>query len=141
MRAALAALVPALIASAPVAAQVAVELQGQAVQGGFVRGRAPPGTTLLSLGGAPVPLADDRSFILGFDRDHPALASLSARLADGRTVERTIAVAPRSWRIEHVDVAQRPPSVPDEAYRRRREAELARIREARSRRSQAEGWR
>jgi murein DD-endopeptidase MepM/ murein hydrolase activator NlpD len=141
MRAALAALAPALIAAAPVAAPAAIEIEGQAVQGGVVRGRAPPGTTAVSLGGAPVEVAADRSFILGFDRDHPAQALLSARLADGRIVERALPVAPRSWRIEHVDVAQRPSGLPDEAYRRRREEELARIREARARRSQTDGWR
>jgi murein DD-endopeptidase MepM/ murein hydrolase activator NlpD len=55
-------------------------------------------------------------------------------------VAQPLAVAPRAWRIEHVNIAQRPPAVPDEAYRIRRERELARIREARAQRSDTGGW-
>jgi murein DD-endopeptidase MepM/ murein hydrolase activator NlpD len=139
MRTALAALLP-VFAQAPLHAQASIAVEGRAVQGGLLRGRAPSGTVALSLGGAPVPVAPDGRFILGFDRDHPGEAVLVARLRDGSSAERRIAVAPRSWRIEHVDVARRPPGVTDEAYRLRREAELARIRAARAVRSPAEGW-
>jgi hypothetical protein len=139
MRAAPAALLIAL-APAPSAAAAAIEIEGQAVQGGIVRGRAPAGTLALSLGGAPVPLAPNGRFVLGFDRDHPGEARLDARLRDGSTVERRISVAPRSWRIEHVGIARRPAGVTDEAYRRRRESELARIRAARAVRSDVDGW-
>ena len=125
-------------AAAPAAA---IEIEGQAVQGALLRGRAPAGAVSVSVGGAPVPLAPDGRFVLGLDRDHPGEARLSARLSDGSTVERRIAVAPRAWRTEHVDVAQRPRGIADEAYRRRREAELARIRAARAVRSLAQGWR
>ena len=131
----------AVTLAGPAAAQARIEFEGEAVQGGFVRGRAPAGTVALYLDNDPVPLARDLRFALGFDRDHGVQALISARLADGRTVERRIAVARRTWRIEHVDVAQRPGGVTEEAYRRRREAELARIRQARAVRSGSEGWR
>jgi murein DD-endopeptidase MepM/ murein hydrolase activator NlpD len=137
----LAAPAAALIACASAAAaQPAITIEGAAVQGGLVRGRAPAGTTALTLGGSAVAHAADGRFVIGFDRDHPAEAVLSARLADGRSVERRVAVARRSWRIEHVNVAQRLPGATDEAFRRRREAELARIRAARAVRSDTEGW-
>jgi murein DD-endopeptidase MepM/ murein hydrolase activator NlpD len=136
-----AALAVAVLLAAPAAAQLPIAIEGEAVQGGLVRGRVPGGTTALMFGGQPVAVAPDGRFVLGFDRDHPAAATLSARLADGRTATLDIAVAPRSWRIEHVDIAQRPPAVPDEAYRLRREGELARIREARAQRSDTGGWR
>ncbi|MEA3016620.1 MAG: hypothetical protein QOI38_1342 [Sphingomonadales bacterium] len=123
------------------AAQDAIAIEGRAVQGGIVRGRAPRGTLALRLGGEPVPLAPDGRFLIGFDRDQAARVLLSARLADGRVVEQAIAVAPRRWQIERIDIARRPSGVPDEAYRRRREAELARIRAARARRTAAAGWR
>jgi len=139
MRLALAALLPVL-AHAPLAASGTIEIDGQAVQGGLLRGRAPAAAVAVSLDGAPVPLSPDGRFLVGFDRDHPAEARLAARMPDGSTIERIIAVAPRSWRIEHVSVARRPQGVTDEAYRRRREAELARIRAARAVRSSAAGW-
>lgn len=135
-----AALVFAALLAAPAAAQGPIALEGQAIQGGLVRGRAPAGTTGLSLGGQPVSVAPDGRFLLGFDRDQSPAAALSARLADGRILAQSIAVAPRSWRIERVNISQRPPAVPDEAYRLRRERELTRIREARARRSDVAGW-
>jgi hypothetical protein len=136
-----------LLVAAALAAAAAAPAQGQiaigdgAVQGGVLRGAAPAGTASLTLGDQPVPLAADGAFILGFDRDQAATAVLTARFPDGRVLTRTIAVAPRAWRVEHVDIAQRPPAVPDEAYRVRRESELARIGAARARRSAVEGWR
>ncbi|HEX8525630.1 M23 family metallopeptidase, partial [Allosphingosinicella sp.] len=145
MRLAALALLVAAASAAP-AAQPPSQSGGQlvlldgAVQGGLVRGRAPAGTVALLVDGRPLPFASDGRFILGFDRDHPGSAILEARLSDGRVVERSVTVAPRGWRIEHVNIAQRP-SVPDEAYRRRREAELERIRAARSQSTSAEGWR
>ncbi|HYG30364.1 MAG TPA: M23 family metallopeptidase [Allosphingosinicella sp.] len=144
MRLAAAALAAALslsfIPALPAAAQGSIEIEGPAVQGGLVRGRAPSGTVALRIGAEPVSLAPDGRFLIGFDRDQPATALLTARLTDGRTVEQAIAVAPRRWPIERIDVARRPSGVPDEAYRRRREAELARIRAARARRTGAAGW-
>jgi murein DD-endopeptidase MepM/ murein hydrolase activator NlpD len=118
----------------------AFSLAGEPVQGGLISGTAPPGTAALTLDGKGVPLASDGRFILGFDRDHPAQALLVARLADGRSVQRPIQVSPRSWRLEHVDVAQRPTSSTAE-FLRIRQGELARIAAARARGSASEGWR
>ncbi|HEY0011448.1 MAG TPA: M23 family metallopeptidase [Allosphingosinicella sp.] len=124
----------------PEAARGAFGLDGAAVQGGLLRGRAPAGAVSAALGDQPVTLAPDGRFLVAFDRDHAASAVLTARMADGRTLSDTIAVAPRTWRIEHVNISQRPPAVPDEAYRIRREREIARIREARAQRSDTSGW-
>ncbi|HZF96398.1 MAG TPA: M23 family metallopeptidase [Allosphingosinicella sp.] len=129
-----------VLVSAPAAAQGPIALEGQAVQGGLVRGRAPAGTANLSLGDQPVAMAPDGRFIIGLDRDQIPSATLTARRADGRTVTQPLAVAPRAWRIEHVNISQRPPAIPDEAYRLRRERETARIREARAQRSETNGW-
>jgi murein DD-endopeptidase MepM/ murein hydrolase activator NlpD len=138
MRLGLAAL--AVLAAAPAAAQGPIALEGQAVQGGLVRGRAPAGTASLSLGDQPVALAPDGRFVIGLDRDHGRAATLTARLSNERTVTQPLSVAPRAWRIEHVNISQRPPAIPDEAYRLRRERETARIREARAQRSETGGW-
>ncbi|MDB5693818.1 MAG: peptidase [Alphaproteobacteria bacterium] len=110
-------------------------------QGSLVFGTAPAGTEALSLDGKPVPLAPDRAFVIGFDRDRSGPAVLEARLRDGRTIRRQLEVAQRRWAIEEVDVAQRPAGVPDADYLRIREGEVARIAAARAIRSDSQGWR
>ena len=127
-----------LLALAP-AEDSTLRLDGASVQGGLVRGVAPPATVLLMLDGTPIALAEDGRFLLGFDRDAPATARLSARLADGTEVARTLQVAPRSWRIERLGMA-RPSGGPTPEYQRLRETELARIGAARARRSDSQGW-
>jgi murein DD-endopeptidase MepM/ murein hydrolase activator NlpD len=115
-------------------------LDGAPAQGGVVRGIAPPGTVSLALDGQAVPLDADRHFILGFDRDQPGKASLVARVAKGGAIEEVLTIAPRDWKIEHVDVAQRP-SVSTEEFLRIRKIELARIEEARAKGAPTSGWR
>jgi murein DD-endopeptidase MepM/ murein hydrolase activator NlpD len=51
----------------------------------------------------------------------------------------TLAIAPRSWNIEHVNVARRPGG-PSEAFLARRRPELERIQTSRSLETGAEGW-
>ena len=113
-------------------------LVGEPVQGGLISGTAPSGTAALTLDGRTVPVASDGRFILGFDRDQEAQAVLVARLVDGRSVQRAIRVAPRSWRIERVNVAQRPPTP---GFLHIRQSELARIAAARTGSSASQGWR
>lgn len=138
--AALASAFFAVAVASAAAAQGNIAIEGRAVQGGLVRGRAPAGTIALRLGAEPVPLGPGGRFLIGFDRDQPGAATLSATLSNGRVVRQAIAVAPRRWRIERIDVARRPSGITDEAYRRRREGELARIRAARAQRTSAAGW-
>jgi hypothetical protein len=121
-------------------AQADFRLQGEPRQGALLRGTAPPGAVELSLEGRPVPLAPDGSFIIGLDRDHGSTASLSARLADGRSVGQSLRVAPRSWRVQHVNIARRPGGATAD-YLRLRERELARIAAARAVNAQSDGWR
>ena len=128
-----------LLAASPATAQD-IMLQGAVAQGGLVRGTAPPGTVGLTMNGRPVAVAPDGTFLIGFDRDAAASAILVARLSDGREIRQPLAVAPRRWRIEHIDVARRP-GIPDAAYQRLRERELARIAAARARNEAGEGWR
>ncbi|NCP12009.1 MAG: M23 family metallopeptidase, partial [Sphingomonadales bacterium] len=94
----------------------------------------------LSLDGDPVPVADDGAFIIGFDRDAAAGATLVATLADGSTATRTVAVARGAWDIQNID-ASLTGGVSSEEFRRRRAGELARIVAARARDTGAAGWR
>jgi murein DD-endopeptidase MepM/ murein hydrolase activator NlpD len=122
------------------AAPARIELAGEPVQGGLLRGQAPAGTVELLLDGRPVPVAAGGAFILGFDRDHGPAARLTARLADGRIAERSLAVARRAWPTQRVNAPLRPP-IPDAEFERIRSRELARIAAARAVVTGSEGWR
>ncbi|MCX7865231.1 MAG: M23 family metallopeptidase, partial [Novosphingobium sp.] len=115
-------------------------LAGKATQGGWVRGTAPRRTVELTLDGQAIPLSKDGRFFIAFDRDAPPAATLLARLEDGRRISREIAVAPRAWKFEHVNVARRSGG-PTEAFMKIRLPELARINAARTKDTHSNGWR
>ncbi|WP_030539190.1 M23 family metallopeptidase [Sphingobium sp. DC-2] len=120
--------------------QASIVLQGQPVQGGILTGAAPAGTVELRLDDQIVPVDVDGRFLIGFDRDAPAQARLAARLADGRTIDRLLSVAPGAWRIERVNAPLRPVR-DNEAFLALRRPELAQIAAARAKVTGAQGWR
>jgi murein DD-endopeptidase MepM/ murein hydrolase activator NlpD len=113
---------------------------GELTQGGWIRGEAPAGTVSARLDDQPLTLDPQGRFFAAFDRDAGPAATLSATLADGRTIESPLAVSSRAWNIEHVNVA-RSPGGPSEAFMRGRRPELERIAAARAVDSGSEGWR
>lgn len=115
-------------------------LSGALSQGGVATGSVPKGTVGLTLDGKPAPVAADGRFLIAFDRDAAPDARLVARVADGRTVERALKVAPRAWRIERIDAPLRPVKS-SEAFLALRGPELARIAAARAKITDAAGWR
>jgi len=115
-------------------------ISGDQQQGGWIRGKVPAGTVCLSLGGSPVPLAPDGSFFAAFDRDAGPRAALVARRSDGSVVTRDLTIAPRGWKIEHINAARRLGG-PSAAFMPRRRPELARIGAARAKDTGASGWR
>ncbi len=112
---------------------------GELTQGGWIRGLSPYGTTLLTLDGTPVELGPDGSFFAAFDRNAGASAKLVAQLENGSRMVRDVAISPRAWKIEHVNVARRSGG-PSEAFMRIRRPELAQINAARSLDTGSEGW-
>lgn len=132
---------PRLAAWSAAAAAPAADfaLTGQLTQGGWARGMAPRGA-LLSLDGAPVTVAGDGRFLIAFDRDAPRSAVLTARLADGTALSRTLAIAPRAWQLEYIPLGPKPGTPPSPEFQIRREAELARIKAARSVDHPSAGW-
>jgi len=116
-------------------------VSGELTQGGWVKGTVPSGTTTLTLAGKPVAFARDRVFFAAFDRDAPPTAVLVATLADGRSLTQLLAITPRAWRIENINVARTPGKGPTEAFMQIRRPELARIAAARRTESDSEGWR
>ncbi|QDK34277.1 peptidoglycan DD-metalloendopeptidase family protein [Sphingomonas sp. IC081] len=113
---------------------------GEVTQGGWIRGKVPQGTRSLTLDGEAVKIAPDGAWFAAFDRDARSSAILVATLADGRTVSRTIPVAPRAWRIENINIPRKPGG-PSEAFMKIRQPELDRINAARARVTDAQGWR
>ncbi|WP_260581725.1 M23 family metallopeptidase [Sphingopyxis sp. PET50] len=116
-------------------------LRGLAEQGAAMVGQAPSGAAGLTLDGQPVALTADGWFLIAFDRDAGPEARLVARFANGEKVERVLAVAPGSWRIEHVNAPYRGSAASDADFERRRPAELAQIAEARRTDHVSDGWR
>lgn len=119
---------------------VTLPFTGELTQGGWLRGTLPAGVRALSLDGTPVKVAQDGQWFVAFDRDAAPNALLRVTYADGSAGEQHLAVAPRDWRIEHVNVARRPGG-PSEAFMKVRRPELALIQAARARVTGAQGWR
>lgn len=123
---------------APVALQP-IRWTGRAIQGGLITGVAPEGTQSLALDGKPVPIAPDRRFVIGFDRDAGPAATLVATAGDGRSTDVAFSVAPRAWDISRLPTLPKVP-VPQPEFAARRPGELAQIVAARAMRTDAAGW-
>lgn len=117
-----------------------ITYSGEVTQGGWIRGKVPQGTRSLTLDGGAVKIAPDGAWFAAFDRDARSSETLVATLADGRTVSRTIPVAPRAWRIENINIPRKPGG-PSAAFMKIRQPELDRINAARVRVTDAQGWR
>lgn len=115
-------------------------LTGTPTQGGTLSGTAPRGTVELRFDGQLVPVDGDGRFLIAFDRDAASMARLTARLADGRVLDRPLTVVPRAWRIEQVDAPLRP-TKSTEAFLALRKPELEQIAAARNIVTDAKGWR
>ncbi|MEC3912748.1 M23 family metallopeptidase [Sphingobium sp. CR2-8] len=116
------------------------QLTGTATQGGMLTGIAPAGTVALQLDDQLVPVDADGRFLIAFDRDAGPTARLTARLPDGRTIDRPLTVASRDWRIERIDAPMHP-TKSSEAFLTLRKPELAAIAAARATVTDAQGWR
>lgn len=117
------------------------QLSGQQTQGGWLRGFAPAGARSVQLDGAPVQIAPDGRFLIAFDRDAGPAATLTATLDNGRVLTRALTISSRAWQIEHIPLGPKPGTPPSEAYRIRREGELAQINAARAVNALSDGWR
>ena len=115
-------------------------IDGAFEQGGWIRGQAPAGAVSARLGAQELVLDRDGRFFAAFDRDALASAELVATLADGERITSPLAVAPRAWNIEHVNIARRAGGA-SAAFMERRRPELERIAAARAAEAESEGWR
>jgi len=113
---------------------------GEVTQGGWIRGQVPGGTVSARLDAEPLAIGPDGSFFAAFDRDAGPGATLIATMADGREIRSPLAVSPRAWQIERVNVA-RSPGGSTAAFMELRRPELARINAARVADAPSQGWR
>ena len=103
------------------AAEPSVQLDGPRVQGGLVRGRVAPGSTV-EFEGERVRVSRDGWFLIGFGRDAPPKAVLSVVSPEGRRQRYGLAVKPREYRIQRID------GLPPGKVTPRSKEDLARIR-------------
>jgi murein DD-endopeptidase MepM/ murein hydrolase activator NlpD len=128
-------------ASEPVQRSFDFSRLGGAVQGGIIIGQAPEGAVSVLFNGIPLPLDSNRFFLIGFDRDAENSASLVAKMADGKTVDRYLPVSPGNWKIEHVKANPTGGAKTTAEFQARRGPELARINAARASKADSVGWR
>ncbi|MDJ0978537.1 MAG: M23 family metallopeptidase [Erythrobacter sp.] len=127
-------------ASASLAPLPALTYDGKLTQGGYIRGKAPPGAASAALGEQSLELAEDGGFFAAFDRDSPDTLELRVTLASGDIARETLSITPRKWFIQRINLPKRP-SGASEAWWKRREPEYNAIVAARAARTGAQGWR
>ena len=115
----------------PVAAETGVRLDGPRTQGGLLRGRVPPGSTV-EYEGEAVRVSSDGWFLVGFGRDASPEAELVVVFPDGRRERQVLQVKPRKYDIQRIDGL--PPSkvTPSEEDLVRIRAEVKMVKKARA---------
>lgn len=126
-----------LLLSSPALAEI--ELSGDPVQGGLMRGSAPVGATV-ELNGEPVRTTKDGAFVIGFGRDVSETQWLTVTSSDGAVETKAIKVGAREWDIERVDgLPERTVTIP-EAEQKRRAKERGMVGSARADLSERLHW-
>lgn len=129
----------ALLALLAAGDAAALELQGEAVQGGVVFGQAAPGSTV-TLDDRTLLVSDEGRFLFGFGRDDTGSVVLEVTEPGNPPERRSLEIAPREYNIERVDGL--PPATvtppPEVIERTRREAAL--VAQARKRRDNRTDW-
>jgi murein DD-endopeptidase MepM/ murein hydrolase activator NlpD len=112
---------------------LALELNGEAIQGGLIFGLTQPGNRVF-LDDAEVMVSGEGKFLIGFGRDETGEHLLRVKGGqDGEEVV-TLSVTPRQYNIEKVDGLPPKTVTPDPAAAKRIAAEQAMVSSARSRR-------
>lgn len=118
----------------------AVELRGEAVQGGLMFGQAAPGSEV-RLDGEALVVSEAGEFVIGFGRDEQGSRVLQIIEPGQPPRERVLDIAPRDYAIERVDGLPPQTVTPDPESLARIRAEAAQVAEARARRDARAAWR
>jgi len=113
----------------------AVELDGEAVQGGLIFGRTSPGSRV-ELGETEVLVSADGRFVIGFGRDETGEKELRIREPSGEEESLTLSIALREYDIQRVDGLPPKTVTPDPEALERIRAEQALVSNARARRDE-----
>ena len=108
-----------------------LSLADAASQGGVLLGKVSPDAVAIEFDGQDIDIADDGSFLLGFNRDAANQALLRVTFSSGRVESRTLIVNPRKWNIERVNLPRRKRTA-SAAFQKRRAPELEKIVAARA---------
>ncbi len=108
-----------------------LKLAGTFSQGGLVRGTVPPGTTV-QFEGRSVRVSSKGRFLIGFSRDAGPTARLTIRYRDGHSIERSLEIAKRQYKIQRIDGLPRKMVTPPPSVLARIRAENATIAEVRA---------
>jgi murein DD-endopeptidase MepM/ murein hydrolase activator NlpD len=109
-----------------------LHLPGHIQQGQLVIGHAVPGSEI-EFGGRKLHVAEDGTFVFGIDRDAPATATLTLRVADGKVSNVVLHVDKRQYHIERVAGLPQKTVTPDPETAARIEREQAAVAAARTR--------
>jgi murein DD-endopeptidase MepM/ murein hydrolase activator NlpD len=85
-----------------IAAAQPLQLEGDLVQGGLVRGLVPPGSAVRFAGRA-LRVDPEGRFLIGFGRDEASGATLTVRYPDGSELTRRLEIARHEYQIERID--------------------------------------
>jgi murein DD-endopeptidase MepM/ murein hydrolase activator NlpD len=134
----------AATAAAPAQAQSgAMLLEGILTQGGFAKGKVPPGSQVMYEGTA-VSVAEDGRFVIGFHRDEPPNTELAVTLPDGVRQSYPLEIGQRAYDIQRIDGLPPKSVTPPQQVLDRIAAEAAQVRAARARNTDADwyqsGW-
>ncbi len=91
-----------LISISAIAADSALILNGNFVQGGLVFGQVTPGSKVI-IDGHAVRVSADGDFIIGFGRDYPSRTSLKVIYSDGSSKQHELKIAQRKYEIQRID--------------------------------------
>jgi murein DD-endopeptidase MepM/ murein hydrolase activator NlpD len=80
----------------------AVELNGEAVQGGLLFGKAEPGS-IVSLDGDEIAISPDGHFVIGFGRDETGVREIQVASPGGKIFNKSYQVKKSKYDIERVD--------------------------------------
>jgi len=116
----------------------ALEIEGEAVQGALLEGRADPGSRVM-VDGRQVPVGPDGRFLVGLDRDAPEQVEVRAVGPQGGTERELLAVRQRDYDVQRIDGLPSNQVSPDAETLERIREDAARVRRAHSAASGAGG--
>ena len=120
-------------------AEPCTTLEGNAIQGGILRGYTLPSATV-TFADITVPVLPDGAFLLGLGRDMPRANTLTITTDD--TCVQEVAVTVRQYRLQEITGVPQQTVTPNEEHLERIRAERAKVRRAKAQRlSRDDGFR